>query len=230
MTEKQEIFTLMNGRAKMYRSEYNPTSDAVWLAALPSKSPKTILDVGIGTGGVTLCLHTHFPTAYLTGIDISPKMLNICKQNADLNDCDIELINDDILTWSTPKTFDLVVTNPPYFMGTPSNKHPMAHHNTDLIAWIKRCIARVKPHGYFCTIIDAARLGETLGEITKKCGSIIIIPLFGKKRVAERVLISAQMASHGNSMIHQGFPMNYEPVLRNGLTIQNILSNIDTSC
>lgn len=227
MTEKQAIFTLMGGKVKMKRSKYNPTSDAVWLAALPCKPPKNILDVGIGSGGVALCLHAHFPSATITGLDISQEMLDICATNTELNDCKIELINNDISTWSTSKTYDLVISNPPYFIGTPSPKRPMAHHNADLGIWIKRCIARVRPHGYFCTILDAPRLGDALGEITKKCGDIIIIPLFGKKNTAERVLIRAKMGSKGGTTLYQGFPMNHNPILRNGLTIQKFLSNID---
>ena len=45
MTEKQDIFTIMGGRVKMRRGIYNPTSDAVWLAAFVDDTPKTVLDV-----------------------------------------------------------------------------------------------------------------------------------------------------------------------------------------
>jgi tRNA1(Val) A37 N6-methylase TrmN6 len=230
MTEKQEIFTLLDGRVKMLRSEYNTTSDAVWLAALPEVAPKKVLDVGIGTGGVALCLHHHFPDAKIMGIDIASDMLDICAKNAALNQCDIELDNQDILSWSTPRTFDLVVSNPPYFLGTPSKKHPQAHHNVDLSRWIKRCAARVCPQGYFCTIVDASRLGEVMGVICKSFGSITIVPLFGAKQTAERVLIRARLGNHGNSVIHTSYPMRYDPILREGLTIQNVLSKIDPQC
>lgn len=230
MKEKQENFTLMGGKVKMKRSEYNPTSDAVWLAALPDVAPEKVLDVGIGTGGVSLCLQHHFPKAHITGIDISQDMLNICADNAKLNNYEFELINQDILTWSTPRTFDLVISNPPYFFGTPSTKHPNAHHNTDLTQWMRRCIARVRPMGYFCTIVDAARLSDVLWIMAKNCGSINIIPLFGSKKVAERVLLRGRLGNHGGSVIHIGYPMNYEPILRDGLTIQKILSNIYEQC
>ena len=131
MSTKQEIFSLIGGRVKFKRGTYNPTSDAVWLAAFAaSVDAKTILDVGIGTGGVSLCLSSHIPDAQITGLDISVEMLNQCEQNAELNSTDIELINTDIEQWRTNRTFDLVVTNPPYFYGTPA-KHN-AHHNANL--------------------------------------------------------------------------------------------------
>ena len=130
MSTKQEIFTLMSGRAKFLRSTYNPTSDAVWLAAFAPRGVKTVLDVGVGTGGVALCMHAHNPAAKITGLDTSDEMLAACVANAELNDANIELINADIYTWRTSRTFDVVVTNPPYFYGTPAAHN--AHHNSDL--------------------------------------------------------------------------------------------------
>ena len=115
MSIKQEIFTLIGGRVKMHRSFYNPTSDAVWLAAFAPHNAKSVLDVGIGTGGVALCLQKHIPDAKITGIDTSAEMLDICQQNAELNGVNLKLINTDINVWRTSDTFDLVITNPPYF-------------------------------------------------------------------------------------------------------------------
>ncbi len=224
MNTKQEIFTLMSGRAKFWRSIYNPTSDAVWLAAFAPRNIKTVLDVGIGTGGVSLCLYANRPDIKITGLDISNDMLDICKHNAELNNIDIELINADITTWRENRTFDLVITNPPYFYGTPA-KHN-AHHNADLKTWISRCIARVRPMGTFCIITDASTTATVISEMTKKLGDITILPLFGARNTAERVLISGRLGSHGITTIHRGLPMNYEPILRDGLTIADILSTL----
>ena len=85
MSTKQAIFTLMGGRIKMHRSFYNPTSDAVWLAAFAPKGIKNVLDVGIGTGGVSLCLLANNPNAQIVGIDKSPEMLHECHKNILLN-------------------------------------------------------------------------------------------------------------------------------------------------
>lgn len=225
MSTKQEIFTLLCGRVRMHRGIYNPTSDAVWLAAFAAATnATTILDVGIGTGGVSLCLHTHNPSAKITGLDISPEMIAACTENIKINNTPIELINADIMTWRTNRTFDLVVTNPPYFNGTPA-KHN-AHHNADLPGWISRCIARVRPMGTFCIITDAATCAITIAEMAKKLGDINIIPLFGAKKVAERVLISGKLGSRGISIIHQGISMNCEAILRDGLTIADFLSKL----
>lgn len=224
MNIKQEIFTLVGGRVKMRRGHYNPTSDAVWLAAFAPRGVKSALDVGIGTGGVSLCLLAHSPDTHITGIDTSDKMLSACRENAELNGANVELINADINTWRTTRTFDLVITNPPYFNGTPA-KHN-AHHNVDLGMWVARCIARVRPMGTFCIITDATTIACVIAEMSKKLGDITILPLFGARNVAERVLISGRLGSRGISVMNRGLPMNYEPVLRDGLTITDVLSKL----
>ena len=214
----------MGGRVKMRRGFYNPTSDAVWLAAFVPCTPKTVLDAGVGSGGVAMCIHAHHPGAKITGIDISPEMLAAAQDNAELNNCDMELINTDIYTWRTDRTFDLVVTNPPYFQGTPA-KHN-AHHNADLKTWVKKCIARTKPNGYFCIITDATTLGIIIPEISSKCGDLNIFPLFGARDTAERVLVRGRVGSRGISVLYRGLPMNWEPVLRDGLTIAQSLGKV----
>lgn len=227
MSEKQEKFTLLNGKVIMHRGIYNPTSDAVWLAAFVPDGVKTVLDVGIGTGGVALCVHAHNPSAKITGIDISDEMLNDCRQNIELNNADIDLINSDINTFSTDKTFDCVVTNPPYFNGTPA-KHN-AHHNADIINWVKKSASRVKPSGYFCIISDTLTIDKIISVLNEKhFGNIQIFPLFGAKNSAERVLIRAKQGVKTGTTLFSGTSMNNEAILRDGLTIDSLLSTLGT--
>ena len=224
MSEKQEFFTLMGGRVRMRRGIYNPTSDAVWLAAFAPTTGKTALDVGIGSGGVSLRMMAHNPNLNITGIDVSGDMLDTAAQNAEINNRHIELINTDITTWRTDRTFDIVVTNPPYFRGTPA-KHN-AHHNADLKTWVKKCVARTKPNGYFCIITDATTINTIISAMTPTCGDINIFPLFGARDNAERVLLRGRVGSRGVSVLHRGLSMNYEPVLRDGLTITKSLGKV----
>lgn len=229
MSEKQENFTLLNGRVQMVRSIYNPTSDAVWLAAFihTGAKIKTVLDVGVGSGGVALCLLSHFPDLEVTGIDISDEMLEVCETNAKLNNRNIRLMQEDILKWSTPERFDLVVTNPPYFWGTPA-KHN-AHHNTDMQKWIKHAGARVTSNGYFCTIVDTNCADQVISSLhDKRFGEIQLLPLFGAKNTAERVLIRARNGMRTGMTIHRGVSMNNDTILRDGLTVDAFLSTLET--
>lgn len=225
MSEKQENFTLLNGKVIMHRGIYNPTSDAVWLAAFVPKGIKTLLDVGIGTGGVALCVHAHTPDVKITGLDISDEMLNDCRKNAELNNVNIDLINSDINDFSTSTNFDCVATNPPYFNGTPA-KHN-AHHNADITNWVKKSASRVKPGGYFCIISDALVVDKIVSVLNDKhFGNIQIFPLFGAKNSAERVLIRAKQGVKTGLTLFSGTSMNNDAILRDGLTIDTLLSTL----
>ena len=175
---------------------------------------------------MSLCLLHHNPDAKIIGIDISEDMINACRKNFELNEKEINLVTADILHWSTPEAFDLVITNPPYFCGTPA-KHG-AHHNVDISQWIKRCVARAKPNGHFCTIIDTPLLGKTLSILNDKhLGDIKIFPLFGAKNTAERVLISARKCVQTGTTLYSGLPMNNESILRSGMTINELLDAME---
>lgn len=201
---------------------YNPTSDAVWLAAFVDGRPKTVLDVGTGTGAVALCLMARIPEIDMTAIDVSDEMMAAARKNFELNSKTADFINADILSWKTNKTFDLVITNPPYFRGMPAAHN--AHHNADLTLWTRRCIARTRPNGTFATIVDAAVCATVIAEMSAHCGDIKILPLFSNKNTAERVLLSARVGRVAHTTIFSGLPMNCDAVLRDGHAIKDIIS------
>ncbi len=229
MPEKQDIFTMLGGRVRFYRGTYNPTSDAAWLAAFVADGKyKSVLDVGVGTGGAILCLLANTDIVSATGIDISDTMLDACAQNAKLNNARLELIHADIMNWCTARTFDLVITNPPYFRGTPAAHN--AHHNTDIVKWTRKSVARVRPRGTFCTIVDACVASDVITALNTVCGDITIFPLFSKRHTAERVMIRARVGTRGPTVIYDGLTMNCDMVLRDGLTICDTLATLGTQC
>lgn len=213
----------MGGAVKMRRSLYNPTSDAVWLAAFVDDAPKTVLDVGTGTGGVALCLMARIPNIKMTAVDISDEMLVAAQENFKLNNQTAEFINTDIMTWRTNRTFDLVITNPPYFKGTPAYHN--AHHNANLTIWVRRCIARVKPNGMFAIIIPATEMPGILSEMTRHCGDFRLLPLFSNKNTAERILLSGRVGRAPTAVIYDGISMNSDDILRNGMSVTSVLNS-----
>ncbi len=225
MTQRQEIFDLIGGRIRMYHGRYNPTADAIWLAAaVADVRAKTVLDVGVGSGGVALGLWAYNNNLAITGIDTSPEMLELCAKNAKLNGVALDLILADISTWRTAQTFDLVVTNPPYFRGTPAAHN--AHHNADLTTWVRRSVARVRPRGTFAIIVDAGAMATVIAAMVPTVGDINIYPLFGAKSTAERVIIRGRVGVRTGATLYPVLPMNYAPVLRDGLTVGDALSKL----
>ena len=92
-----------------------------WILAEASKfeSSKTsefsILDIGTGTGCIPISLAKNLSNSKISGIDISSEALKIAKQNAKMNHVDIDFLEIDILkTTILSKTYDIIVSNPPY--------------------------------------------------------------------------------------------------------------------
>lgn len=77
-----------------------------------------ILDIGTGSGCIPIALKKHLPGARVSALDISAEALKTARQNAELNNVEIEFIEDDILNLSNPSPltahYSLIVSNPPY--------------------------------------------------------------------------------------------------------------------
>ena len=61
--------------ARLQATTYKPIHDAM-LGRLRSAAPERILDLGCGTGQLTLRLVEQFPAAHVLGLDYSPGMLS----------------------------------------------------------------------------------------------------------------------------------------------------------
>jgi release factor glutamine methyltransferase len=79
----------------------------------------SILDIGTGSGCIAISLKKNLPGAKVTAIDISTDALQTAKQNAVINEVEVEFIEADILQsqklkLEDQKKFDIIVSNPPY--------------------------------------------------------------------------------------------------------------------
>ena len=77
-----------------------------------------ILDIGVGSGNISLSILKNLPNTNVVAIDISESALEVAKQNAELNLLHdrIELKHFDIMKddLNSLGKFDLIVSNPPY--------------------------------------------------------------------------------------------------------------------
>ena len=83
--------------------------------AIPTRSIKSILELGCGTGKLTQLLFQRFPNCKLTGVDISFEMIRRLKQKI-TEDLDATLITADAETvldrdFFKSKQFDLIISN-----------------------------------------------------------------------------------------------------------------------
>ena len=76
---------------------------------------KQILDIGTGSGLISIFLKKHSKNCTIHAWDNSKNALRIAIKNADQNKLDVNFNNIDILKNQSIKTnFDLIVSNPPY--------------------------------------------------------------------------------------------------------------------
>ncbi len=76
--------------------------------------PKSILDIGTGSGCIAVSLAHLLPEARVEAIDVSDDALTIAKRNAEKLKADVHFIKKDILTENVDGRYECVVSNPPY--------------------------------------------------------------------------------------------------------------------
>ena len=75
--------------------------------------PVNIIDLGCGSGCIGLSLKKKLDKCNVTLLDISPKALEVAKENANVLNCDVSFIESDMWDNVTDK-YDVIICNPPY--------------------------------------------------------------------------------------------------------------------
>ena len=121
-------------------SGYRTSTDAVLLSSLPDKlkAGDKILDVGSGTGGISLCLAHRFPDISITGLEIQEELSTLSNLSAAANGFDnLIYYNCDIKDKKLPVkpcSFTHVISNPPYSehdMPSPNKSKALAHNHNN---------------------------------------------------------------------------------------------------
>ena len=122
----------LNGEPLQYIEEYIPfysiqinvdqrcliprpeTEFLIELIKNKSDNPKKILDVGTGTGCIALMLKKLYPESTVDACDISLEALDLAKENAEINNLEINLFQSDLLSDVEEVNYDIIVANLPY--------------------------------------------------------------------------------------------------------------------
>lgn len=161
-----------------------------------------VLDIGTGSGCISLALATHLPTEQVYGLDVSSAALAVARQNAAAHQQRVEWVQADILAGGVnlpAGSLDIVVSNPPYVLEREKNfmRQNVLDHEPPLALFVPdadpllfyRAIARqsrrlLKPSGKLYLEINEQFGNQVVAYLAEEGYAEIklIKDLFGKDR------------------------------------------------
>lgn len=121
-----------------------------WSAANATR-PKRILDIGAGTGLLSLMLVQAFPQAEITAVELNPDVAAECLSNFESSPWSnrLSMVCSSIQTFERTDLYDLIISNPPFFAkslpAALSHEHMARHADqlsvTELVLAIDQSLA-----------------------------------------------------------------------------------------
>lgn len=205
---------LLDKKIKIFQPTdgYRASSDAVILSSAACKIPpdERVLDLGSGTGAISLCLAHRFPSAKIDGFELQSALVELSNMSAKANGFEnLHFYQQDLRCPNTAwyGQYHHVITNPPYTghdMPSPNTSKATAHNfqNFSLTAWLTLALKCLRPQGYLYTINRAEAIDEILSVLHGKTGEIKLVSLLSKQgQKAKRILVCARKSSHTPTVI-----------------------------
>lgn len=153
-------------------------TDGVLLGALTQvSSAENILEVGTGTGLISLMLAQRNPKVEITAIDINENAVQIAEENFSNSPFSerLSVFQGDFKNFNSAEKFDLIVSNPPYFEENTSSKDITARQKVELgfLDLISKSSELITENGIFGVIIPFES-GEEFERISKQNGFYLI--------------------------------------------------------
>ena len=109
-----DLDIIINNDVLIPRPETEELVDII-IKSTDKNNVKNILDIGTGSGCISLVLAKYFHNSNIIGIDKSQKAIKIAEQNKkNLNFKNIQFINIGIEDFNISNDVDIIVSNPPY--------------------------------------------------------------------------------------------------------------------
>ena len=242
MNSKYTRDTILGGAIiiKQPKFGYRINSDSIFLAAaVPATVNNYILDIGAGTGAISLVLAKRPQKLNILAVENFPIHVKLLKENILINKFSeqISVVNSDISTLRivlSNKKFNHIVSNPPFYQKK-RNQLPtdmgrrVSFYETEvsLKDWIKYCVDLLVIGGSFTLIIPYSRYDEILDvffEYFFTIRTLNLLPRQGEepKRVIIQGWLKGEKKVHklDSLELHQkgsnGFTRFAEDILRRG--------------
>ncbi|SMP26981.1 tRNA1(Val) (adenine(37)-N6)-methyltransferase [Chryseobacterium profundimaris] len=128
-------FTFKQFTIQQSKDVFRVGTDGVLLGALANiDNVFNVLEIGTGTGLISLMLAQRNSDAEFLGIDINKEAADLTKINFENSPFSSRLKNahQDFKDFETEQKFDLIVSNPPYFEASDSEKDKIARQTVEL--------------------------------------------------------------------------------------------------
>ncbi len=189
-----------------------------WVASLIERkeiNPGTILDIGTGTGLLSLLL-AQKTNASIDAVEIEPNAFEQASENiygSPWKD-QIKIFNADIKNWKVPMKYDLIISNPPFYQndllpedgGKTISKHSTTLNLEELVVIVK---GSLKVNGMFAILLPSPSTKIFENIVSKHS-------LFVKEKVAVK-----QTLSHNYFRTILLLQKQPRVMLRNEITIKN---------
>jgi len=130
-----KTFTFKQFTIQQSKEVFRVGTDGVLLGALANiDNIFNVLEIGTGTGLISLMLAQRNPEAKFFGIDINKQAADLTKINFENSPFSsrLENVHQDFKDFETWQKFDLIISNPPYFEASDSEKDKVARQTIEL--------------------------------------------------------------------------------------------------
>lgn len=161
-------FQFQQFRVAQDRCAMKISTDAVLLGSLvQSEGPKRILDIGTGTGVISLMLAQRFPKATITALELDSEAASQARENCELSPFSdrLTVLQGRFQDFSVEERFDLLVSNPPFFpdhLPASDPKRQQALH-TDSLSFaelLRKASQILTPSGSFWVILPPRQMQD----------------------------------------------------------------------
>jgi len=209
-------FTFKQFKIEQSKDVFRVGTDGVLLGALADvHGVSSVLEVGTGTGLISLMLAQRNLQAHFLGLDINEEAAALTMLNFETAPFHARLKNrhQDFKTFETEERFDLIVSNPPYFEESGSEKDKIARQTVELnfSQLIANAARLLSENGIFSVIIPV-EAGDVFISLAKEnylfLNRKVNIKGIENSNVKRLIL---EFSSHENEIIESDFIIEKSP-------------------